>query len=371
LAAFCHAGDRLGGVRRAIAACGVLLLASACTPLSVPVGPAEPPPWPALERGDVFEGVSRETEVLGHPQKVIAGAEDTFTDIGRRFNIGYEEMRAANPGIDPWIPGGGTELLIPTAHVIPDAPREGVVINLPAMRLWWFGPADAEGRQTVITHPIGIGKPGWATPLGSFHVISRATDPPWVPPLSVRRQHEKDGHPLPAVVPPGPDNPLGRHAVRLNRPSYLIHGTNKPAGIGLRATHGCIRLFPEDIERLYEQLPPGTKVTMVDQPWLAGWHEGQLMFESHRALEDGHDDWNTGLELLSERAGAHPLDWNRVAAVLDASLGVPLPVTAGSELPEQWLARAPRVENRARGNFLEAEGALAATALDAASVAGD
>jgi L,D-transpeptidase ErfK/SrfK len=347
--------QNLRAAGRAVAAMGLGLLLTACAPLSFLGGPAETPSWEGLERADVFEGVSGETEVVGRPQKIIASHEDTFTDIARRFNLGYDEMRAANPGVDPWIPGEGTEILLPTAHIIPEGKREGIVINLPAMRLWWFGPPDEEGRQTVITHPIGIGKIGWATPVGEFHVISRATDPSWYPPASVRREHERAGDPLPAVVPPGPDNPLGRHAVRLNLPSYLIHGTNRPAGIGLRASHGCIRLYPEDIASLYDQMPVGIKVRMVDQPWLAGWHDGQLLFEAHGPLEDGQEDWMTGLELLRQRAGERTVDWARVAAVREAGMGVPLPIVDGSPAPEEWLARAPRVENRARGNFHEIE----------------
>jgi L,D-transpeptidase ErfK/SrfK len=312
-----------------------------------------PQTWVALERADVFESVSSETEVVGRAQRVVASHEDTFSDIARRFNLGYEEMRAANPGIDPWIPGEGTEILLPTMHIIPDGPREGVVINLPAMRLWWFGPPDDEGRQTVITHPIGIGKLGWATPLGEFHVISKAKDPTWYPPASVRRAHAEAGDPLPAAVPPGPENPLGRHAVRLNNPVYLLHGTNKPAGVGMRVSHGCIRLYPEDIEQLYDRLPPGTAVRMVDQPWLFGWQDGLLLFESHGRLEDGQADWMIGLEALRIRAGERNVDWARVADISEAGLGVPLPVSAGSPTPEKWLALAPRVENRARGNYRE------------------
>lgn len=312
-------------------------------------------PWVALERADVFEGVSSEAEVVGRPQKIIASHADTFTDIARRFNLGYDEMRAANPGIDPWLPGEGTEILLPTAHIIPDGLREGVVINLPAMRLWWFGPPDDEGRQTVITHPIGIGKLGWATPLGDFHVISKAKDPSWHPPASVRRAHAEAGDPLPAVVPPGPENPLGRHAVRLNNPVYLLHGTNKPAGVGMRVSHGCIRLYPEDIERLFDRLPPGTPVRMVDQPWLFGWQDGLLLFEAHGPLEDSVQDWMTGLEVLRSRAAGRSVDWVRAAAINEAGLGVPLPVSAGSPDPAKWLARAPQVENRARGNFRELE----------------
>jgi L,D-transpeptidase ErfK/SrfK len=311
--------------------------------------------WAPLERADVFEGVSSETEVVGRPQKVVARQEDTFSDIARRFNLGYEELRAANPGVDPWIPGAGTEILLPTAFVIPDAPREGVVVNLPAMRLWWFGPPDEEGRQTVVTHPIGIGKIGWSTPLGTFKVLSSRKDPPWTPPESVRKAYAERGEPLPAVVPPGPDNPLGRHAVRLDNPVYLLHGTNKPAGVGMRVSHGCIRLYPEDIERLFDDLPPGTPVNMVDQPWLAGWQDGRLLFEAHSHLEDGHQDWNAALERLRGRAGGRAVDWERVAAIGEAAMGLPLPVNAGSPAPAQWLAAAPRVENRARGNFKEVE----------------
>lgn len=333
-----------------------LLLVGGCALTSAPFEKSGPVPgWPELERADYFEGVTRDAQVVGRLQVVVARQEDTFPDIGRRFNLGYQELRAANPGIDPWLPGEGREIVLPTAHVIPDGPREGIVINLPAMRLWWFGPPDAGGRQTVITHPIGIGKLGWATPVGEFTIISKAKDPSWHPPVSVRREHEKAGDPLPAVVPPGPDNPLGRHALRLSLPSYLIHGTNKPAGVGLRASHGCIRLYPEDIEALFDRLPTGTKVRMIDQPWLAGWQDGQLLFEAHGNLEDGHDDWTTGLEILAGRAGEHAVDWARAAAINRDGMGAPLPVGAGSPAPPEWLALAPRVENRARGNFRETE----------------
>jgi L,D-transpeptidase ErfK/SrfK len=129
--------------------------------------------------------------------------------------------------------------------VLPDAPRSGVVINLPAMRLFYYPPrASKDAPQEVVTHPIGIGKVGWSTPEGRTKVTQRTKDPTWTPPLSVRREHEKNGDPLPARVPPGPDNPLGRHAMRLGWPSYLIHGTNKPYGVGMRASAGCIRLYP-------------------------------------------------------------------------------------------------------------------------------
>ena len=179
--------------------------------------------------------------------------EDTLPDIARRFNLGYEEIARANPGVDPWVPGEGREIVLPTQFVLPAAPREGLVINLAQLRVFYF-PKVKEGEpQTVITHPIGIGKVGWQTPEGSTKVTGKRTNPTWFPPASVRKEHKEAGDPLPSKVPPGPDNPLGAHMMTLGWPSYLIHGTNKPYGVGLRSSHGCIRFYPEDIARAVRQ----------------------------------------------------------------------------------------------------------------------
>lgn len=313
---------------------------------------ADPAPgWAGLERTDVFAGVSPKTRLVGRIQKVVASDEDTFPDLARRFNLGYEELVAANPGIDPWLPGEGTEVVLPTAHVLPDGPREGVVINVAALRLWWFGEPESDGRQTVITHPIGIGRVGWSTPLAETTVVSKSTDPTWYPPASVRKEHAEAGDPLPGVVPPGPENPLGRHAIYLALPSYLVHGTNKPWGVGMRVSHGCIRLYPEDIAALYDHVGRGMKVRIVDQPWLAAWADGELYFEAHAPLEDGDRDWTAGIERLARVAGGVPVDWIRAGAISAAASGYPVPVSASTPPPEEWLALAPRVENRARGNY--------------------
>jgi L,D-transpeptidase ErfK/SrfK len=260
---------------------------------------------------------------------------------------------AANPGVDPWLPGEGTAVFLPTAHVIPEGAREGVVVNVPAMRLWWFGPPDEAGRQTIVTHPVGIGRVGWSTPIAETAVVDRTRDPTWYPPASVREEHAEAGDPLPAAVPPGPDNPLGEYAVRLALPGYLLHGTNKPWGVGMRVSHGCIRLYPEDIESLFPALAPGTKVRFVDQPWLAGRRGGEVYFEAHAPLEDGEREWTVGIDRLAEAAGELPVDWMRAGAVAVGGRGIPFPVSAGTAGPVDWLAGAPAVENRARGNYGE------------------
>ena len=246
--------------------------------------------------------VAPDQDVVGHLQVTIARHEDTLTDIARRFNIGYEEIIRANPGVDPWLPGEGTPVVLPTEFVLPDAPREGLVLNLAAMRLYYYPKREKDAPVEVITHPIGIGRVGWVTPEGSTKVVARVKDPVWVPPVSVRQEHAKDGDILPEKVPPGPDNPLGRHMFRLGWPSYLVHGTNKPPGVGMRSSHGCIRLYPEDIEALYDSMPIGTRVTVVNQPYLLGWRGEQLLTQAYEPHEDDKRDWSDVPKALRKNA---------------------------------------------------------------------
>src|SRR6185503_8261098 len=200
--------------------------------------------------------------VIGVVTAAVAEHEDTLLDIGRRFGVGYEEIMAANPGIDPWLPGAGTEVLIPSRFILPDAPREGIVVNLPEHRLYYFPPAHADEPRTVRTYPISTARMDWKTPLGVTRIVTKEHMPNWYPPESVRREHEERGDPLPKVVPPGPDNPLGEHKMRLAIPggAYLIHGTNRPAGVGMQVTHGCIRMYPEDVAELFALVAINTKV---------------------------------------------------------------------------------------------------------------
>jgi L,D-transpeptidase ErfK/SrfK len=191
--------------------------------------------------------------------------------------------------------------------VLPAAPRRGVVLNIATKRLFYF-PEVAEGEVPhVLTYPIGIGRVGWETPLGSAKVVSKARDPHWFVPASVRREHAEQGDPLPAVVPPGPDNPLGQFVLKLDMPGYLIHGTNQPYGVGMRVSHGCVRLYPENIDTLYSLVDIGTPVTIVNQPYLIGLYDGQVFFESHKPLEDDSVDTAQHLDALLQSIVASDL----------------------------------------------------------------
>ena len=260
----------------------IALTLSGCAgwkPTEVP----EPAPPAALQQPFALNtfGIDADTEVIGRMYFTRVQNEETLRDIARAYDLGYDDIAAANPGVDPWTPEEGERVILPLAHVLPDAPREGIVINLAARRLFYFPPA-AEGEpQQVVTHPIGIGREGWSTPLGKTEVAQKQVSPPWTVPASIRRERAAEGDPLPAVVPPGPDNPLGSHALRLGWSSILIHGTNKPAGIGMRVSHGCIQLYPEDIVTLYADVAVGTPVTVVDQPYLVGNGPGGLLLEAH------------------------------------------------------------------------------------------
>ena len=306
----------------------------------------------------VFTLTGADDDVVGTVQITVASKDDTLPDIARRFNVGYEEIVRANPGVDPWLPGEGRNIVVPTRFVLPDAPREGIVINVAAMRLYYFSPHKKGEPQTVYTYPIGIGKVGWSTPMGTTKVVTHKKDPVWRPSAALRKDHFADnGEELAAVVPPGPDNPLGKYEMTLGWPSYLIHGTNKPYGIGLRSSHGCMRMYPEDIEKLFYMVPDGLQVRVVNQPYLFGWHDRQLYLQAYTVLEDDPRDWQHAQQkLLSKGLAVHiqkslkasgtQIDWDSVAAITHAPRGVPVPVTGADGTIDAVLTAAPVVENR-------------------------
>ncbi len=327
-----------------------------------PVVEAPPAPNPAAPRLAPVETrhfeLAAGQELVGETQVLFARYENTFSAIGRQYNLGYEEMRTANPGVDQWLPGEGTPIYLPTQTILPETPRNGIVVNVPAMRLYYFEklkPAKA-GEPEIVkvsTHPIGIGVEGWATPFGEGKVTGKARDPVWYVPASIRKEHAERGDPLPSIVPPGPDNPLGAYAMTLSLPGYLIHGTNKPAGVGMRSSHGCIRLYPEDIEALFTRVARGTEVRLVNQPVLAGWRDGQLYLEVHPPLaEEQHDlvaEADAALNRALERAGAAAaavtIDRAAIEKIVAEQRGIPLPVLRGNRSLEQYLASARIVEN--------------------------
>jgi L,D-transpeptidase ErfK/SrfK len=285
--------------------------------------------------------------VVGAPQIVYASNENTLSDLAREYGLGYDEIVAANPDVDPWLPGDGMPVLLPTQYIVPDVPREGIVLNIASKRLFYF-PEAAEGQQQIVmTYPIGIGRVGWETPLGTTVVVSKATDPHWYVPLSVRREHAEMGNPLPSVVPPGPDNPLGAYVLKLDMPGYLIHGTNQPYGVGMRVSHGCVRLYPENIELLYSMVETGVPVRIINEPFLLGKRNGELYFEAHEPLEDDTADPAERLQSLLERASDEGSlsrhDADHIRAIASDANGVAVLVSYHDS--HEVLARASLVRN--------------------------
>ena len=241
---------------------------------------------PGGASGHVFPVPSSDSDLVGRIAVIEAREEDTLIDIARRERIGQDAIVLANPAVDRWYPGEGTPVLIPSRHILPAVPRRGLVLNTPEMRLYYFPSPGPDGSPQVEIFPVAIGRQGWETPVTETTLVSKHRDPAWYPPESIRREHAAEGDPLPRVVPPGPDNPLGRYALRLGIPGYLIHGTNKAFGVGMRVSHGCVRMLPEDVESLFERIPVGTPVQIINQPVKVGWHAGTLYLEVHPPLEE-------------------------------------------------------------------------------------
>ncbi|MGI9510782.1 MAG: L,D-transpeptidase family protein [Geminicoccaceae bacterium] len=261
--------------------------------------------------------------------------EDTLLDLARQFKLGYVEMVAANPGTDPWVPGEGTDVILPTVHLIPDlgeAKPEGLVINLADMRLYFF----EENSLAPRSFPIGIGRDGLNTPTGTTKIVGKRKDPSWHP---TARMREEDPE-LPKIVPAGPENPLGSRAMYLGWPQYLIHGTNKPWGVGRRVSSGCVRMYPEDVETLFELVRVDTKVTVIDQPIKLGWIGNELFMEAHPTQQQSDQLEAMGrfeprldsqiVEQVLASAGEGRrgrLDWGQIRKVTIERRGYPIQIT--------------------------------------------
>jgi L,D-transpeptidase ErfK/SrfK len=311
-----------------------------------------------VAKAEIYELPPEGYDVIGAVSTIAARREDTLVDIARRHGLGYQDIVRANPEVNVWFPGEGTEVILPTQYVLPPGPRDGVILNLAEYRLYYFPKAKEGETAYVMTYPISIGRMDWETPLGKTSVISKVRNPSWYVPKSVLAEHEADGNPLPRIVPPGPDNPLGEYAMRLGLPGYLIHGTNRPAGVGMRVTHGCVRMFPEDIEFLFGKIDLNTVVRIINEPIKMGWSGNDLVMEVHPVLEvvmpevaDEAVDEATDetaedplevvvevkdpltyvteqfIETTAERPGQ--LDWDRVEQLVNRSEGIPTSVGQG------------------------------------------
>lgn len=265
-----------------------------------------------------------ESDVVGEITHYTVKEKDNLYEIARRHDIGIVELLSANPGIDPWMPEVGTKLTITSTHVLPPGPRKGIVVNLSELRLFYF-----VDDRTVMTFPIGIGRDGWETPIGTTKIVLKRKNPAWIPPTSIREENPD----LLEIVPAGPDNPLGAYALNIDWPGYVIHGTNRPYGIGKRSSHGCIRLYPEDIEALFKVADIGTKVTIIDTPYKLGWRGKDLFLEitptqqQSDAIAKYRRPFPVSVpelyDAILEAAGDAEINWYEVEKTIERRDGVP------------------------------------------------
>jgi len=271
--------------------------------------------------------IANGNDVIGQLAVIRLKKGDTLPDIARHFSLGINEISLANPGVDVWVPEAGTQIVLPLNFILPDAPRKGIVINLATMRLFQF--SGDKKSPAVSTYPVGIGTIEKPTPMGQAFVERKVVLPTWHVPASIAEAHRKKGDLLPPMVPPGPENPLGEYALYLSKSSYLIHGTNKPASIGLKATNGCIRLYPEDIKELYGKIPVNTPVSIINQPYLIGQLNGVVYLEVHATAEEQNiaELKRIFAKLQNiENKTKRAIDWNKVDKTLAEARGIPVPI---------------------------------------------
>jgi L,D-transpeptidase ErfK/SrfK len=281
--------------------------------------------------------------VFGEDQTVVTVYEDTLYDLARKFSLGSEELIRVNLGVDPWLPGAGKQLVVPGRHILPPGPREGIVVNLPEHRLYYFPKPKRGGPIEVITYPVSIGKMDWRTPLGLTHVIGKQKNPTWFPPESVRKEHAEAGDPLPPSVPSGPDNPLGLFAMRLaaGNGTYLIHGTNNPIAVGLAVTHGCIRMYPDDVAALFPLIPVGTPVRLINEPVKVAWVDGELLLEAHPPVDAQGQSFEPNIDQFAELLRAAvgdttvAINWDYAREVLQRADGVIATVALEADDPNK------------------------------------
>ena len=284
----------------------------------------------ASAKATAFDLPADGSAVVGADTTVTSHYEDTLLDFARRYSLGYDEIIRANPGVDMWLPGEGTQIFLAGERILPPGPREGVVVNLPEHRLYYYPKATQDGKRVVITYPVSIGKLGRNTPLGKTRVIAKIKHPSWYPPASIRKEHAQAGDPLPGVVAPGPDNPLGDYKIRLGfgDGTYEIHGTNNPTAVGLAITHGCIRMYPEDVATLFERLPVGTAVRLINVPVKVAWINGALLLEAHPPVNAQGESFEPDVDQFSGLLRAAvgdttvAINWDYAREVLRKANGV-------------------------------------------------
>ena len=266
--------------------------------------------------------------MVGTVAAISTRENDALPDIARHFGLGYNDISIANSAVSPWTPQPGSRVLLPLQFILPDSPHKGIALNLANMRLFYY---PQKQPNKVYTYPVGIGRQGWNTPMGLTSIVAKNAKPSWYVPESIQREHAEKGDSLPKVVGSGPDNPLGLYAMRLGIPGYLIHGTNKPYGIGMQISHGCVQLYPEDIEVLFKKATVGMPVRIIHQPYLTAWHQDMLYLEAHEPLSKWAKDKiklrKQVIEQLHKISAQKSVavDWEKVERILQRSDGIPTP----------------------------------------------
>jgi L,D-transpeptidase ErfK/SrfK len=293
----------------------------ALSPLAVSVGLSLlASGWTPSTTAAVYPLTDPNQEVVGRAFYVKSRKEDTLLDIGRQNNMGYDDMRLANQKVDLWVPKAGSDILVPESFILPDAPHQGIVLNLAEKRLYFY----PSNRKEVATFAISIGRDGLNTPTGHFKVTAKVKDPTWTPTAAHHADRAKEGRPpLPAVVPAGPDNPLGQYALRTSIPSVLIHGTNKPWSMGMEVSRGCIRMYPEGVEKLFPMVSVNEPLTVIDQPYKLGWRDNELFLEVHRRPEEAPKPVHEVIPERLARSGEVNVDWDAVRRAVEGNAGIP------------------------------------------------
>jgi L,D-transpeptidase ErfK/SrfK len=243
--------------------------------------------------------------------------KETLIILARAYDVGYNEITDANRHVDPWVPVRGSRILIPNSWLLPETIDNGIIINLAEMRLYCFFSMDS--RKYVSTYPIGIGREGYSTPPGIYNITLKVKDPVWRVPADIRKEKPE----LPAYVLPGTDNPLGKYWLQLSVNGYGIHGTNMPYGVGRRVSHGCIRLYPEDIELLSKFVEPGMPVKIIDEPVKVGMHNGRVYIEVHRTDEKESGLIQMATEKLSRKRLLKYVDTQLMIHAIESATGLP------------------------------------------------
>lgn len=280
------------------------------------------------------------TQIVGEDTHIKTRYEDTLYDLARQYGVGSEEITRANPKVDPWLPGAGTAIVIPGRRILPPGPREGIIVNIAEHRLYYYPKRRVHGHHLVVTYPVSIGKMDWKTPLGLTRIIQKIRNPVWYPPASIRAEHLREGDPLPKIVRAGPDNPLGAFAMRLAvKPGdYLIHGTNNPLAVGMPVTHGCIRMYPEDVAALFPTVPVGTQVRLINVPLKVAFVDGQLWLEVHAPVDEQGQTVAPRLtefeQMLDHALGdtTTAIDWDYAVQTLKLANGIPVTVGLQADL---------------------------------------